>query len=81
MISFGIKPVIQANSRLKYEDDLRSGGLFYCVSQLADSTVTLGECRDGYRWRRKGTLGYWKHPAALGKQQFDSLVSVNCACS
>ena len=54
-----------------------SGGLLYCVSQLADSMVTLGKRRDGYRWRRKGTLGYWKQPASLGEQQFDSLVSVN----
>ena len=47
-------PVIQANGRLSFEDDLRSGGLLYCVSQwisirteLADSMVTLGEPRDG----------------------------------
>ena len=26
-------PVIQVNGRLSYEDDLRSGGLLYCVSQ------------------------------------------------
>ena len=26
-------PVIQANGRLIFEDDLRSGGLLYCVSQ------------------------------------------------
>ena len=26
-------PVIQANGRLSFEDDLRSGGLPYCVSQ------------------------------------------------
>ena len=26
-------PIIQANGRLKFEDDLRSGGLFYCASQ------------------------------------------------
>ena len=26
-------PVIQANGRLNFEDDLRSGGLLYCVSQ------------------------------------------------
>jgi hypothetical protein len=26
-------PVIQANERLSFEDDLRSGGLLYCVSQ------------------------------------------------
>ena len=26
-------PVIQANGRLTFEDDLRSGGLLYCVSQ------------------------------------------------
>ena len=26
-------PVIQANGRLSFEDDLRSGGLLYCVSQ------------------------------------------------
>jgi hypothetical protein len=25
--------VIQANGRLSFEDDLRSGGLLYCVSQ------------------------------------------------
>ena len=42
--------VIQANGRLKFEDDLRSGGLQYFTSQwtsvcneLADSLVTLGE--------------------------------------
>ena len=47
-------PVSQANGRLSFEDDLRSGGLLYCVSQqtsvrteLADSMVTLGEPRDG----------------------------------
>ena len=37
--------VIQANERLSFEDDLRSGGLLYCD---ADSMVTLGEPRDGY---------------------------------
>ena len=26
-------PVIQANGRLSFDDDLRSGGLLYCVSQ------------------------------------------------
>ena len=26
-------PVIQANGRLSFEDDLRSEGLLYCVSQ------------------------------------------------
>ena len=26
-------PVIQANGRLSFEDDLRSGGLLYCVAQ------------------------------------------------
>ena len=38
---------------------------------LSSLTVwSLGERRDGYRWWTKGTLGYWKHPAALGEQQF-----------
>ena len=43
-------PVIQANGRLKFEDDLRSGGLLCFTTQstsvrteLADSMVTLGE--------------------------------------
>ena len=46
--------VIQANRRLSFEDDLRSVGLHYCVSErisvpteLVDSMVTLGEPRDG----------------------------------
>ena len=44
--------LFQANGRLSFEDDLRSGGLFYCVSQwtsvlteLADIMVTLGNDR------------------------------------
>ena len=43
-------PVIQANVRLKFEDDLRSGGLLCFISmnasvrtELADSMVTPGE--------------------------------------
>ena len=43
-------PVIQANGRLTFEDDLRSGGLLCFISmnasvrtELADSMVTLGE--------------------------------------
>ena len=28
-----VGPVIQANGRLSFGDDLSSGGLFYCVSQ------------------------------------------------
>ena len=43
-------PVIQANGRLTYEDDLRSGGLLWFISmnasirtELADSMVTPGE--------------------------------------
>ena len=43
-------PVIQANGRLTYEDDLRSGGLLCFISmnasvrtELADSMVTPGE--------------------------------------
>ena len=43
-------PVIQANGRLTFEDDLRSGGLLSLVSmnasirtELADSMVTPGE--------------------------------------
>ena len=43
-------PVIQANGRLTFEDDLRSGGLLYFTTQwtsvrteLADSMVNLGE--------------------------------------
>ena len=37
-----VDPVIRANGRLSFEDDLRSGDLLYC----ADSMVTLGEPRD-----------------------------------
>ena len=43
-------PVIQANERLTFEDDLRSGGLLCFISmnasvrtELADSMVTTGE--------------------------------------
>ena len=43
-------PVLQANGRLTFEDDLRSGSLLYFTTQwnrvhteLADSMVTLGE--------------------------------------
>ena len=43
-------PVIQANGRLTFEDDLRSGGLLCFISmnasvrtELADSMVTPGE--------------------------------------
>ena len=32
-LGFAVGPVIQANGRLKFEDELRSGGLLYCVSQ------------------------------------------------
>ena len=46
-------PVIQANGRLTFEDDLRSGGLLSLVSmnasictELADSMVTPGEPGD-----------------------------------
>ena len=46
-------PVIQANGRLTFEDDLRSGGLLCFISmnacvrtELADSMVTLGEPGD-----------------------------------
>ena len=28
-----VGPVIQVNGRLSFEDDLRSGGLLYCVSK------------------------------------------------
>ena len=44
------RPVIQANGRLTFEDDLRSGGLLCFVSmnasvdtELVDSMVTPGE--------------------------------------
>ena len=47
-------PVIQANGRLTFEDDLMSGGLLCFISmnasvrtELADSMVTLGEPGDG----------------------------------
>ena len=41
-------PVIQANGRLTFEDDLRSGGLYISMNasvrtELADSMVTPGE--------------------------------------
>jgi hypothetical protein len=45
-------PVIQANGRLTFEDDLRSGGLLHFISmnasvrtEVANSMVTLGERR------------------------------------
>ena len=45
-----VGPVIQANWRLTFEDDLRSGGLLYFIlmnvsvrTELADSMVTPGE--------------------------------------
>ena len=45
-------PVIQANGRLTFEDDLRSVGLLYFISmnahvhtELANSMVTLGDPR------------------------------------
>ena len=37
-------PVIQANGRLTFEDDLRSGGLL--CTELADSMVTPGKPGD-----------------------------------
>ena len=42
-------PVIQANGRLTFGDDLRSGGLLYFTvrTELADSMVTLGDPRGG----------------------------------
>ena len=39
-------PVIQANVRLTFEEELRSGGLL-CYTGLANSMVTLEEPRDG----------------------------------
>ena len=50
MLRFVAGPVIQANGRLTFEDDLMSRGLLYFTTQLtsdrtelADSMVTLGE--------------------------------------
>ena len=42
-------PVIQANGRMTFRDDLRSGGLLYFTvrTELADSMVTLGDPRGG----------------------------------
>ena len=42
-------PVIQANGRLTFGNDLRSGGLLYFTvpTELADSMVTLGDPRGG----------------------------------
>ena len=80
-------PVIQANWRLSFEDDLRAGGLLYCVSQwtsirteLADTVWSLWGNPGMARCRRKSNLNCWIHPAAqstLGEQQWDFLV--NCA--
>ena len=49
-LGFVASPVIQANGRLTFEDDLRSGGLLYFTTQwtsvhteLANSMVNLGE--------------------------------------
>ena len=44
------RPVIQPNGRLKFEDDLRSGGLLHKTSlctELANTMVTLEEPGDG----------------------------------
>ena len=48
-----VGPVIQANGRLTFEDDLRSGGLLYSISiktsvrtELVNSMVTPGETGD-----------------------------------
>ena len=72
-------PVIQANERLSFEDDLKSGGLLYCftVNQLADSMVTLGN-PEMTRCQRKSNLICWIRPAtqiALCMQYWDLLVS------
>ena len=46
-------PVIQANGRMIFEDDLRSGGLLYCNhTDLADNMVTLEEPRITRFWRK-----------------------------
>ena len=52
-------PVIQANGRLTFEDDLRSGGLLYFTTQwtsvcteLAESMVTLGGVKRWQLWMR-----------------------------
>ena len=57
-------PVIQANGRLTFEDDLRSGGLLCFISinasvrtELADSMVTLHRGNPGVaRCREMATL-------------------------
>ena len=74
-------PVIQANGRLSFEDDLRSGGLLYCEPASALSLLTVwslwGNPGMARCWRKSG-LSCWIHPAAqstLGEQQWDSLVS------
>ena len=72
-------PVIQANGRLTYEDDLRSGGLLWFISmnasirtELADSMVTPGEPGDDWV-SRDGNFACGIHPAAqiaIGEQQW-----------
>ena len=42
-------PVIQANGRLTFEDDLRSGGLLCFISMNPDSMVTPGEPMADYQ--------------------------------
>ena len=47
--------VIQANGRLSFEDELRSGGLFYCVSQC-----TKGHSLYQSRQCTVKNLSFWK---------------------
>jgi hypothetical protein len=77
-------PVIQANGRLSFEDDLRSGGLLTVfhsepVSGLSLLTVWSLWGNPGMaRCRRKSKLSCWIHPgtqSTLGKQMWDLLVS------
>ena len=71
-------PVIQANGRQSLEDDLRSGGLLYCVDRM----VTLGNPGMIRCWK-KSNLSCLIHPAAqstLCEQQWDLLVHcVHCS--
>ena len=66
-------PVIQANGRLTFKDDLRSGGVLHFTAQwtsirteLANIAVNQGEC-DGYfeLWDTSHSSKYYRQ-AAMG---------------
>ena len=77
-------PVIQANGRLTFEDDLRSEVCYTSLHSEPASALSLLTVWSPWgnpgmaRCRRKSKLSCWIHPAArsnLGEQQWDLLVS------